>query len=371
MAWCLCALAAFTALSVSPEVGLVYVICQSAGFLFRLARHEAGYLPCLLSTLATVPICWIALTPGYLATLFMFAKGGANFPLVPSMFVILFLGALFYTIPIAFGELRNHPRDPQSPLLLVLALHPLLTLPAALGRSDAGHIMLNGVGVFLLTFALLSRRSLWATRFFTIAVLVVFGAASQFSSFWLYAGYLKPAFAALAGRARPQEEASSALNVLKLDRLSGIATPLGVDRSTEDQLRAKGLFVSLYYPDTFDMGTPEHVEKQILGFKNVNYLLIPMEFLQFRSSQEIDSLWFNDTFRRQLEEPQQTLMRQVLLFPVAYKIKRKPYLPDLELAKYILSHYKPLRAGAGYALMVRKETGESSGLRFPLATPEG
>lgn len=352
--WGLCTLAGLAAFSVSPEVGLVYVFCQSAGFVFRMVRGDSAYFPCLLATLVTFPICLAVFTPGYLATVFMFAKGGANFPLVPSLFALFFLGTLFFIIPIAFSELRSHPEDPRSPLLLLLTLHPLLALPAALGRSDPGHLMVNGVGAFILTFALLAQRSPRHLRTFMVAMLVIFGGAAQMSSFWLYADYLKPVLATLRGRSRPAEIPSPVVSILGLERFSRIATPLGVDRATEVLLRTKGLYLPQYYPDPFNIGAPVHVARQILDLEKADSLLIPVEFLQFRSPQEIDDLWLNPGFRRQVEGQEEDLMRRVLLYPVVYRITRKPYLADLELAKHILAHYRPIGVGAGYAVMVPK-----------------
>ena len=357
-AWFMSFLASLLALSVSPEVGLVFIVCQSAGCLFRMQRAGIAYLPCCIATLTALPATLLLLSSNYLATVFMFARGGANFPLVPSPFVLLFMILVFFTIPLGIHEIRKSPLDSRSPLLLVLCLHPLLAMPAALGRSDAGHILLNGLGVFILSFALMTCRSALPRRSFSLVMILIFGVAAQFSSFWLYEDYLRPVVDTLSGRPHTQEIRSDLVEDLRIKPMTRIATPLGSDRSTENALRNSGLYFPQYFPDSFNIATEAQVSRQIADLEGVTILLIPIEYLQFRTPQEIDGLWLTPGFRKQIETQKQLVMQKALLYPVDFKIIHKPYLPDLELAKYILSHYRPLRASQGYALMVRKREGQ-------------
>lgn len=142
----------------SPEVGctfivglLVYLILELRGF-----REFCRIAGCYLLLLAATAV--ISLPPNSFSTLRAFAEGGNAFPILPSPFVVLYVGSLLVVIPplLAQGAAWLFRKEVPAgnpfgtPLTTAFAVLCVALVPAALGRADLGHVCSYGIGVFLL-----------------------------------------------------------------------------------------------------------------------------------------------------------------------------------------------------------------------------
>jgi hypothetical protein len=166
---------ALTLLLASPEMAIA-LFAGTVGYLAVLRRREretallAGvvYVGCLLP-LAVFGNAYFALARS-------FASGAYNLPVLPGPPAVLYLLAVA-TLAILLPAVLRGSGPAGRPLTVGLTLLAAALVPAALGRADAGHILLNGLVVFVLAAAFLARLRPRLFVPFLAAVLVVFGGA--------------------------------------------------------------------------------------------------------------------------------------------------------------------------------------------------
>ena len=177
----------FTAclLLLSPEMAIAYAF---ACVLLLFPRRSA------ISPIAMRPYLYFAMLAG-LVVVFVFAfklhifdtllasGGGADsFPIPFSSAVLLFFGVVFLCA-CAIVERWAQPTRNDNSIALILVSIPLLA--AALGRCDPGHILFNGMGLFLAaSFYSSSSPRLWKFyRNFFLAFMIVIPAMSAIWQF--------------------------------------------------------------------------------------------------------------------------------------------------------------------------------------------
>jgi hypothetical protein len=181
----------FLSYGISTEYGaictLTLAVSGLVGFYFsrRLSDLAVGTLSLF------VPIVFFFAFPGMFETVALYAKGGWNWPFVPSMALLSFFAAIFL---VAYNTGENFRAIKSNIGYLSVILASLGGLPAALGRCDPGHILLNGLPVILVGFGYLTIKNLRWSRVFGSMLLLTFGLLYGVSVLQLYA----PVFAGLA-----------------------------------------------------------------------------------------------------------------------------------------------------------------------------
>lgn len=110
--------------------------------------------------------------PGLLLTLHSMSHGGYNFPLLPVMQHIPVIGLLLVASCVFVNTLRTrHSFGPVEYLTLL----GLFMLPAAFGRSDIGHFIIDSTGMLMAAWTILSfYPHLWRYAVWSYALLVLF-----------------------------------------------------------------------------------------------------------------------------------------------------------------------------------------------------
>jgi hypothetical protein len=157
-------------LLVSPELALAFAVgvaCYLAWFGHLKTGKNWLWFALMLGGFGA--LTWCAEKTGILGTMHAFSSGGMNFPLMPAAHVLLVL----FCIGLAACYAGERLRKGESTSLCILIAVSALSLAAAFGRCDAGHALMNPLGVTLAASVIACGiPRLW--RYFQPAMLVVF-----------------------------------------------------------------------------------------------------------------------------------------------------------------------------------------------------
>jgi len=159
------------ATAVSPEAGMtfclgiiLYLLC------FTRVWQRSAYLISFAVSLAGMSgVFWVAAKLGIYRTLLSMQGGAYNFPLMPTPHLLIFLVAVGIAATYVVTRFRRGEATPLTALCCVA----LATLPAALGRCDLGHVLVDGLGIFICAF-LVADASNWRTRLLLPATCLIY-----------------------------------------------------------------------------------------------------------------------------------------------------------------------------------------------------
>ncbi len=173
-------------LLISPEIAITFALGTSIFiFVFYWGSTSKIWLLIHFVTLALLALVLIFANQFQaFETLRAFSTGGMNFPIIPSLSILLFLFSLFICariIEFAF----SHGCFRKNHICLLFIAFPMLA--PALGRCDPGHLFWNGLVLLLLCllWASNNQRAWVRYRFAFVSVFIVLGFVS---SMYLYKG---------------------------------------------------------------------------------------------------------------------------------------------------------------------------------------
>ena len=313
---------------VSPELAISFA---GAAFLYGIYRAWTTSKPWLLVSAAVVigAVCF-ALFAGksYFLTMGSIAKGGFNLLIQPMPHVLILLVALLAIAPIAVGCSLAR-RDRESGLLLTAYVASLGLLPAAMGRSDAIHLMMNGIGIYLLSLVaiqFLSPRAgkLWALAFITVCAITM---GSNLKAY-------QPIYRDITHRSPENKE----VDVTRLEAdLNGqqVTTPANAPPDTIAQLSAKGLYRPGFYCGLVGVWDQAAEARIVAEMRESRYTLLPA-----RGAESREPL---DTSR----------FKQMLRLGYAYKEKHPPVIIGPVINAEIKQNWKPVDNFGWYSLYER------------------
>ncbi len=146
---------------VSPEQAIAFSLATGL-FLFcdAFVSRSLSRLPLIIQFVIGSGLIFAAAERlGLLLAVHFMSHGGYNIPLLPALQHIPLFGGLLVAACILVASLRS--RRPLGPLEY-LVLFGLAILPAAFGRTDPGHVIINTAGALLVAFVVLSHHHrLW------------------------------------------------------------------------------------------------------------------------------------------------------------------------------------------------------------------
>ena len=162
----------------------------------------------------------------------------------------MFFLSLFWLLPKLFRVCALRRPGEEVSLVLAWAMLLVCTLPAALGRCEFGHVAHYEIAVFLTTMIVAAK---WAPRLFpiyTILFVMVYGIVGRAVTVAGLSDLLQPVRMTLAGkRPSPDSPPSPLISALRLDEVSAVAGPLGLDGATRRYLIETGRFAPQYHVD--------------------------------------------------------------------------------------------------------------------------
>jgi hypothetical protein len=215
----------------------------------------------------------------------MVSRGVYGFPVEPLPYILLFLFAIVWLVPVNLASFFRQ-RRPEASMLAALYLVSLALLPAALGRADPGHVFWNGLAVFLLSVVAMSTEHAWKQIVWgaclTITILWMCNINRRVNWFEIQPVLRSTALewrAALAGR-RPVDSRAddTEFNLLNLQAIVGhdpVATPDDISLSVEKALRESGQYTPSFYNFSMSLLDATAEEREIQEFNQSKWAMIP------------------------------------------------------------------------------------------------
>ena len=357
---------------ISPEMG----IAISVGLLaYASVAILSDKLPCGLAILGAVALCFAVMSlcfKGYLYGVLSFSSGANNFPVYPNLTNLMLLGSSLVVIPGLLSAAWIGKADRRASLAAAISLAALLLLAASYGRCDPGHVVINGLMILVMMFAVASsigKSALYGWTAFFALVVVLMGQISywdgyralftqafqfrdaysknpelvqQWQDAWTFQRSWSPRGSRLDWRKTVPYPAG--FDDLVKDKKVGI--PFGADIGIERFLKLQKNFGIIYnespIPEWYAPKDIERATRECLGF---DLLLIPESMIQ-QSSGSIDI----PSYQKGISE----FLSGLLLYPVHSTVKNAPYLPEVELTRALLATCDPIAKMPGYILIKPK-----------------
>lgn len=354
-AWICTFLLAFFGLFISPDSGLVTCLAFIAGFL-RMWKNGDPRPPLLLTAVvAALVACMGLFSVDYFNMIFSFGGGAGNFPIFPAPYILALLISAFWILPQIASAGWSGGRG-VAPVSISLLFALGLFLPAALGRCDPGHVLFNGLGIFLLAVAAAiyqgSRPMILVTCASALVALI-----TMEISFWShYAGLVENALVVrqaieknqsqvqvsewlvrsrmaddhIGDRFDWQKRTPFSPDLLELLRYDSIATPVGVAEDVDRFLKVSGRYVPEYFVPPFAGAfTPLATARRAGLLDDSDVLLVPQSSMV--QPGKVDRAAYADSWSR--------FMSGLFVFPVRLQVVNEPFIPDAEVIQKLLSQF--------------------------------
>jgi hypothetical protein len=361
-------LAALTMLLISSEVGTVYVVTQVAYFAHRAFFVSRHWLWAIAATVAA-PLAIIVALPDYFDIIHSVARGGMNIPPIIAPYTLVYLLSLAWVVPILLCSCAVRRPADHVPLNLGWALLVLGMVPAVLGQCITDHIMVYGLGAFLMTMTVLARCRPRALAIYAVLLLVVYGLIGRIT--W-YAGnsvqvqYLNEE---LTGEKLDLGPSVTELSEgLDLDRFRSVAMPFDIQVAMRRHLIDSRKLFDEYHTCWRSVRSLDDVQRRINDIQKADVVLVPRPMLDIMEmSDEIYDKFAS--FRRAEYEKETNRRFGLYAFrPVQVKCRQAGVSPNLELARGLRGKLKVVGGNRFYVLLKKAPAGESSPAG-PTATP--
>ncbi len=385
-------LALFFTFSISPEMGCVttlalltygcVVLIQEQGYSWNAVSIFLGATASLLLT--------ALFFPGFLGGILIFFSGGNNFPIYPNAPNIVLLIAVLAVLPLLAVSLLCYLMESRTPLAAALIVGGLGMLPAALGRCDPGHVMLNAILLLTLLFpaAAFAGHKYWISSKVIFSLLI----ALLYFSYWNhYADLCKFAFSEPGFYAEKKELVAAweknwaerkqnsphgiLLNWKKtlpypqglatLDSLGKIAIPFTPSPSLERFLKLQENYAPCYNVDLDNLCLPEDTASLASSLLTYDAIFLPENAEQLKDIQASVTINLPENSRdKKLHEKQvQHFLSVLMLYPVHSTLIKEPYDPSADLIRQLLPKCHQIGSLPGW-IIVRPRNASSEQSSF-------
>lgn len=346
-------LGSLATMSISPEVGLSLIVGLLAYFGQRVLLGGRKWIFPLGSCLISLPI-WLFLFPGCFSFAGSFSSGAGCNPVVPAAHILFYLGSLFLILPLMLRAVLFFPRHESAPLLAAWAAMVLVTIPPSLSRCDSTHVVWNGIGLFIIAFAVVVRCWPKALPAYAVLMLIILGIAQHFGNALALPGCLQYVRSTLAGkRIEPNSEPSPLIKLLDLDEFSSIAAPFGLDGATRSYLFSTHRYVPQYHLDLSCIVSEADVRRVAEDLRRASVVLVPESILSFRGAGAADIAKFKEVRQNQIDDEESNSLGTTYFYPFPIHSKRPGFDGEVDLAEMIGNEYQVLKKAGGWALMTR------------------
>jgi hypothetical protein len=274
-------------LGLSPEIGFAFLAGSFAFAIYCCFTQGRSWAWAAAAPIVSAMIFLLVEGWPYLHRVAISAHGVYSFPVEPLPFILVFLFALVWLVPLSLADFFRQRRA-EAPMLATLYIMSLALLPAGFGRADPAHVYWNGLSVLLLSAVAISSRP-WRQQ-------VAWGCCLAIVILWMCninrsAGMswqqMKPVLLAEAALSRDILEGKHPVRVrgddggFNLDRLQAIvghdrvATPVEIPLQVEKSLRESGQYVPSFYNFYFNLFDAAGEDRQIQEFNQSRWALIP------------------------------------------------------------------------------------------------
>jgi hypothetical protein len=268
-------------LGLSPEIGFAFLVGSFSFALYSYFTQGRTWAWAAAAPIVSAIVFLIIEGWPYLNRIGGSARGLYSFPVEPLPFILVFLFALVWMVPVCLARFFRQRRA-EAPMLAALYLMSLALLPAAFGRADPVHVYWNGLSVLLLSAVAISSRPRWQQ--------IVWGACLAIVILWMcninrHVNWfeMRPVLLAEAAsfrdvvegrpprRIRQDDEGFSLQSLQAIVGHDLVATPVEIPLQVEESLRASGQYTPSFY--NFFVTVAE--DRQIQEFNESKWALLP------------------------------------------------------------------------------------------------
>ena len=354
---------------ISPEMGIAISVglLAYASVALLSDRVTSG-----LAILGAVALCAAVMSlcfKGYVYGVLSFSSGANNFPVYPNLTNLMLLGSSLIVIPGLLSAAWIGKADRRASLAAAVSLAALLLLAASFGRCDPGHVVINGLMILVMMFAVASsigKQALYGWTVFFALVVVLMGQISYWDgyrdlftqAFQIRDSYSKNPELVQQWRDAWTFQRSRSPESLRLDWRKAVPYPAGFDNVVKDKkvgipfgadigierfLKIQKNFGIIYnespIPEWYAPKDIERAAKECLAF---DFLLVPESIIQ-QAYSSIDI----PAYQRSISE----FLSGLLLYPVGSSVRNAPYIPELELIRALIPLCEPIGNIPGYVLL--------------------
>lgn len=354
---------------IGPEVGLITTILALAGII-RKQTNQPHFRRYALGPLLALALPSALFGSDYFKMIFFFGGGAGNFPLLPAPYLIALLAVACWILPkLAVGGWDSSLPHSVYAVSTLFALG--MFLPAALGRCDPGHVLHNGLGMFL--FAIIAAvRSGGLKKAAPVYLCFFVALATDKASFWNhYQQSIASAQATQQLIQRHQAELEKGHQIV-MSRVSSITNPRpfrwdkqlpfspdllmllpysklavlrGADEDLDRFLKVSGLYFPEYYVPPYEgTFTPASLEEKLERLRGAPYLLIPENYLGHLNGLAPDLY----------AEGWSDFLSKLFLFPVHLRAKNPPFDQDLLTARFVEKNFRQVDKFRNMLVMERR-----------------
>jgi hypothetical protein len=272
-------------LGLSPEIGFAFLVGSFAFAVYCCFTRGRSWAWAAAAPIVSAMIFLLVEGWPYLHRVGISAHGVYSFPVEPLPFILVFLFALVWMVPISLAD-SFRQRRPEAPMMATLYLMSLALLPAGLGRADPAHVYWNGLSVLLLSAVAISSRPRWQQVAWgcCLGIVILWMCNINRSVNWFE---LKPVLHAEPAWFRDVIEGKHSDHVpgndggFDIDGLQSIvghdpiATPVEIPLSVEKSLRASGQYTPSFYNFYFNLFDAAAENRQIQEFNEAKWALLP------------------------------------------------------------------------------------------------
>lgn len=348
-------------LATSPEMGFAFAAGVAAySLLTAWTEKSLRWVAVALSPVLGSAAFLIVVGPDYLSMLRAFSGGALNLSVEPQPYTLLYLAGVVALAPLTVVSFWRQ-RRPEWILLAAFYVVGLALLPVALGRSDAGHIVLNGLSIFLL---MLVAASGWlANRLRGFSVLLVltllfslgvainvflaplrlvagvdvirYGPASMRDYFLRGQGSAQQQFAARIEKDPSAVYPSFDIQALRsLTAGAAVITPAKVTPSIEAALKKNAMYIPDYYAYLTAIINTESEQREIAQVNSQQWMLLPDGGFSFLVKTPETARW-------------------IAGLPFPYHQRRAPFVAGQLLQQNLEKNWMSIKKIDGYTLYRR------------------
>ncbi len=313
----------------------------------------------------------IVLPAEYFHTFLSVSQGGNNYPIVPALHILLYATLFLACVPrllaARFSQATREASYACAQGVLILAC-----APGALSRCDFPHVIQYGFPLFLIAFSMFSqksRRAFWAyaSAYMLIAVLlfewsnaryyglssakIAVGAQRILATLHIgRSGQQKAVAASNHASPSPPAHPNSAgltpkpFDFASFDKYPALGLPYGsygYDRALQNHLWQERKVAPERYMGALAIYNEPQLKEALADLSGIPYIVVQQNFLHL---QELRS----DPCTGSVQDLEWSLM-----YPFAPACVREPLDPNLEIAKFIAAHYRPVEQIGDYVILKR------------------
>jgi hypothetical protein len=356
-------------LSLSPELGFAFAASSLAYAAYYLVTAGRAWLVAVIAPPAAMAVFFLLTGGGYLRMLTLFAHGIANFVVEPLPFLLVFLFALMWLVPLMLAQAFREARS-EAPLLAALYVFSVALLPVAFGRADPGHVLFSGMGIYFLSLVAISdaRPSLQGAWVTCVVLAMIWTAVAEDhliwpwfrarvhydTSHWQDDGLMRAAYAfarelpIAAQRAFFSVGSADYLDdehfdIKKLDAIVGndpVALPVSVPPQVEEALKRSGQFVPTFYNYEWSVLDESAEERQIREMNASRWVLLPQGPIPIFTETPASVAPF---------------LGPRWPYRLSYRVKREPYGVGRRLQENLRANWQPYAELGKYEVYRRRD----------------